>query len=256
MASAKQVEANRRNAQRSTGPRTDRGKAIARLNALKHGLRTQKVTVAPGEDPELYRALLINLVDEYQPETTTQIELVGRLGDLGWLARRARTRLNELVIDIRRLSALHPIEERPAKIHNHIREMKIELDKVQRYDSTIQRDRDRAVRAIETNRKMHERRAKLEQEWAEEENAPNEPNFVATNEMEKACAADPLPVQPSNDEPIEPEAEPETVDTQNAPNEANSEAKLLENRLARRAREAKKRKRLLQKAARKRQAKR
>jgi hypothetical protein len=37
-ASPAQVEANRRNAQKSTGPLSDDGKAISRLNAVKHGL--------------------------------------------------------------------------------------------------------------------------------------------------------------------------------------------------------------------------
>jgi hypothetical protein len=37
MTSPKQAAANRRNAERSTGPRTVAGKAIARLNSLKHG---------------------------------------------------------------------------------------------------------------------------------------------------------------------------------------------------------------------------
>ena len=38
MASKKQIEANRRNAARSTGPRTEQGKARARMNARRHGL--------------------------------------------------------------------------------------------------------------------------------------------------------------------------------------------------------------------------
>jgi len=40
MASQKQIDANRRNAERSTGPRTPEGKAIVKNNALKHGLYT------------------------------------------------------------------------------------------------------------------------------------------------------------------------------------------------------------------------
>jgi hypothetical protein len=47
--SSKRAEANRRNAQRSTGPTSARGKSSARFNALKHGLRTK--TLFSGEDP-------------------------------------------------------------------------------------------------------------------------------------------------------------------------------------------------------------
>ncbi len=53
MASAAQIEANRLNAQKSTGPRTDKGKARARLNALKHGMTARTIMpVLPHEDPK------------------------------------------------------------------------------------------------------------------------------------------------------------------------------------------------------------
>jgi len=38
MATEKQIAANRRNAKKSTGPRTQEGKARSRMNALRHGL--------------------------------------------------------------------------------------------------------------------------------------------------------------------------------------------------------------------------
>ena len=49
MASQKQIEANRRNAQRSTGPASELGKAVAKFNALKHGM-TADTAVLPYED--------------------------------------------------------------------------------------------------------------------------------------------------------------------------------------------------------------
>jgi hypothetical protein len=51
------AEINRRNAARSTGPRTPEGKSRSRLNALKHGL-TARTLVLPGEDPEAFRGRL------------------------------------------------------------------------------------------------------------------------------------------------------------------------------------------------------
>ena len=47
--------ANLLNAQRSTGPRTEEGKAASSLNSLKHGL-TAKTVVLPGEDPAEYHS--------------------------------------------------------------------------------------------------------------------------------------------------------------------------------------------------------
>ena len=48
-ASDKQIAANRMNAQKSTGPRTEAGKAISRLNAFRHGF-SAKIAPVPGED--------------------------------------------------------------------------------------------------------------------------------------------------------------------------------------------------------------
>jgi len=50
MTSPKKVEANRRNAQKSTGPKTQEGKDIARLNTTKHGLLSREALI-PGEEP-------------------------------------------------------------------------------------------------------------------------------------------------------------------------------------------------------------
>jgi hypothetical protein len=51
MTSEKKAEANRRNALKSTGPKTPEGKDAVRLNALKHGLLSQEILL-PGEDEE------------------------------------------------------------------------------------------------------------------------------------------------------------------------------------------------------------
>lgn len=59
MTSPRKIEANRRNAKRSTGPRTVHGKQRSRTNALKHGLAA--VTLRPADKPadnELYESLL------------------------------------------------------------------------------------------------------------------------------------------------------------------------------------------------------
>ena len=51
MTSDKQARANRQNALKSTGPKTPEGKDAVRLNALKHGLRSEEILL-PGEDEE------------------------------------------------------------------------------------------------------------------------------------------------------------------------------------------------------------
>ena len=51
MATDKQLQANRRNAKKSTGPRSPEGKARSRLNSRKHGL-TAKMLIIVGERPD------------------------------------------------------------------------------------------------------------------------------------------------------------------------------------------------------------
>ena len=75
MATQKQIEANRRNAQRSTGPVTDLGKAVAKFNALKHGM-TASTAVLPHEDPSSYAELRDSFVATYQPANAVEASLV------------------------------------------------------------------------------------------------------------------------------------------------------------------------------------
>ena len=91
MSTAKQIAANRRNAQKSTGPRTTEGKAKTRLNPLKHGL-TAETIVLPFESADDYRELQQAVLDDLQPQGITQQILVERFVQRHWVAQRlART---------------------------------------------------------------------------------------------------------------------------------------------------------------------
>ncbi len=62
------LEANRRNALKSTGPRTPRGKTYSRRNALKHGFFIRGLDeVSDGEDPREFQECYRRLLDELQP---------------------------------------------------------------------------------------------------------------------------------------------------------------------------------------------
>jgi hypothetical protein len=88
MTSLKQIEANRRNAQKSTGPTTVDGKQRSRSNALRHGLTAQTV-IGVLESAEDYVAFEAAVVAEYDPQSVIARELVARLASLLWRLRRA-----------------------------------------------------------------------------------------------------------------------------------------------------------------------
>jgi len=88
MTSFKQIEANRRNARRSTGPVTEEGKLRSRQNAVRHGL-TAETVISALEDPEDYRAFEAGLMGDYDAQSVLERELVLRLASLLWRIRRA-----------------------------------------------------------------------------------------------------------------------------------------------------------------------
>ncbi len=90
MATDKQIQANRRNALRSTGPKTPQGKAAVRLNALRHGLRARGVLL-PEENPEDYHQLCDDLESEWQPRNRTEQLLVEQMAAAQWKLARLET---------------------------------------------------------------------------------------------------------------------------------------------------------------------
>jgi hypothetical protein len=90
MTSFKQIEANRRNAQKSKGPITDEGKQQSRCNAVRHGL-TAETVIGALEDAEDYKAFEAAIIADYDAQSAVQRELVLRLASLLWRLRRATT---------------------------------------------------------------------------------------------------------------------------------------------------------------------
>jgi hypothetical protein len=88
MTSPKQIEANRQNALKSTGPRTEEGKQRSRSNAVRHGLTAETVITAL-ENAAEYRVFEANIVSDYQPRSAVERELVSRLASVLWRLRRS-----------------------------------------------------------------------------------------------------------------------------------------------------------------------
>jgi hypothetical protein len=88
MTSYRQIEANRRNALKSTGPKTETGKQASRSNAVRHGL-TAETVISALEDAEDYKAFEAAITADYDAQSAVERELVLRLASLLWRLRRA-----------------------------------------------------------------------------------------------------------------------------------------------------------------------
>ena len=90
MTSFRQIQANRRNALKSTGPSSEEGKQQSRRNAVRHGL-TAETVIGALEDAEDYKAFEAAIIADYDAESAVERELVLRLASLLWRLRRATT---------------------------------------------------------------------------------------------------------------------------------------------------------------------
>ncbi len=89
--SAKQIAANRRNAKKSTGPRTPKGRAVSSRNAITHGLHACNIILKSPhltEDRSQYEQLVDSLIDELNPEGILQEHLVLKIANCLWRYRR------------------------------------------------------------------------------------------------------------------------------------------------------------------------
>jgi len=96
---ADRAEINRRNARKSTGPKTPEGKARSRFNAVKHGM-TAKTPVLPGEDAEALQARLDAWTADLAPGNEVEQYLVGRAVRASWQLDRADR------VDVARLTGI------------------------------------------------------------------------------------------------------------------------------------------------------
>jgi hypothetical protein len=88
MATEAQIEANRLNAQKSTGPRTPEGKGIVSQNAITHGLLA-RAGVVPGEQEHEFAAHREGLRKQLRPGAPLEEVLADRIVDLSWRLKRA-----------------------------------------------------------------------------------------------------------------------------------------------------------------------
>jgi hypothetical protein len=96
MATEAQISANRRNAQKSIGPRTAEGKAKSAQNAVKHGLFAQK-NVVISENQVEFDHLSEKIMAELAPVGVMETILAERIVSLTWRLKRAERMQNEAI---------------------------------------------------------------------------------------------------------------------------------------------------------------
>ena len=83
------IEANRRNARRSTGPRTTEGKAAVRQNSVTHGLTCQ-LDLLPITDQNAIARFAAPIIRDLKPANEEELSLARRIAGYFWLKSRAR----------------------------------------------------------------------------------------------------------------------------------------------------------------------
>jgi len=111
--STRKAEANRRNASKSTGPRTPQGKAWSRLNALKHGILASQAVITAIEgraERQMFEASVAGLAQDFQPVGTYEQLLVQEIAACFWRKRRLLMFENRAAFDAIEIPAADIVE--------------------------------------------------------------------------------------------------------------------------------------------------
>jgi hypothetical protein len=133
--SEKQHQANRENAQHSSGPVTEEGKAAIRYNALTFGLRT-RATVLQTENVADYYRLWNELVAEFKPQTRTEFCHVETMVSSQWLLARVAKSEQQIYTEVafgeRQFALLAQVDKQRARLERSFRTAIADMQQSQR----------------------------------------------------------------------------------------------------------------------------
>jgi hypothetical protein len=147
MSSERQISANRRNAEKSTGPRTPEGKAAVARNALRHGLRAEKV-LAFGEQAADFAAFLEEQRAALEPADPVEEQLVERIAFCQWRLRRVY-RIEANMIETWHEPPFDPEDEIEAMLGPVFEADAHEIATLSRYETALDRSLNRAYVMLE-----------------------------------------------------------------------------------------------------------
>jgi hypothetical protein len=179
MVSEKRLEANRRNAHLSTGPKTPEGKARSSRNNLRHGL-TGQITVLPGEDREVHDAFCNELIDCLKPGNPMERDLAQSIAEDSW-------RLNRIVAIETNMFALGHRDQR-SEIQialadaRTFQERAAQFNLLSTYEQRINRNRQRNLKVLQELQAGRE---------AEQEKAMEQAKLLAQESLAQGIAYEP-----------------------------------------------------------------
>jgi hypothetical protein len=199
MSTESQIDANRRNAQKSTGPRTPEGKSISSANALKHGLASG-FRVLQAENQEEFDKLIAKYRRDFAPANSYEESLVEEMAQSRWRLARAR-RLEAHMLDAMLDATSYSDSDTVlvfALLNNHAGPFVV----IQRYIAAAERTGYRAHKQLSAIRRQE---ARNKAQAARDSAQPNEPNLkpgpeptASTHTPRLQLFAPPKPPQPAH----------------------------------------------------------
>jgi hypothetical protein len=148
MATDRQIQANRANAKRSTGPVTRKGKRASSRNALRHGFLSTRVVLKAESTPR-FTKFLDSLIEEFHPATTNEHALVETMAVARWkLVRNWGLHTSLLETEIAKEDPEAADDLKAALAFSRLADCRQSLHLLQRYDTSLDRQYTRALSTL------------------------------------------------------------------------------------------------------------
>jgi hypothetical protein len=163
MSTSAQIAANQKNAQLSTGPTSETGKAKSSLNAVKAGL-TGRTVLLPNEDAILYEAHLSQFIKSHAPVGDDELNLVQSLADTEWRLFRIPS-LEMGIYAVGRLEFAELFANEDEAVRKHLIEAKVflayqrQLNNLSIQENRLRRQREKDIAALRQLQQERQRQA-------------------------------------------------------------------------------------------------
>jgi hypothetical protein len=146
MATERQIQANRANARRSTGPITEKGKQASSQNARRHDQLSSCIVLKAESSPE-FDELMNSLIDEFQPQTANETALIETMAVARWKLTRNWI-MHTALLELETVKQDHSIGSDPvitALAFKSLADSSNSLQLLHRYEISLDRQYSRAL---------------------------------------------------------------------------------------------------------------